>query len=316
MFEMGGSPPQTGCEPVEARCVVCAALGLRTALYARWQGSTFTDQNKLRGHGLSDRVCEPCVWVHSWVAPPDRPPNPVGKKGLNLRLFSHLWSERDGYRSLNKGDKPAIRAWLRARADGEAWWCAIADSGQKHTLPWTLVQHRAHGVVRFEERDVSIGEWSLLDVMTAALTAGVTKAEIEAGAYSPRAWELAADHVRALLVRPECGGGWWALALWLAQRDEDAVAQRMADERAAKKARKEKRGGQGAAKRGGAGVAGGARARDEAGVSGGRGKSARPLEPPPRPAPGGGEDERDHRADGDRVPEAPAPRGSQLGLFE
>lgn len=315
MHSLAGEPTQAVCEDHAAACVVCGARALRTAPYARWQGATFTDQNKLRGHGLSDRVCEPCVWAHSWVAPPDRPANEPGKKGLNLRLFSHMWSECDGYRSLNKADKPAIREWLRARVHGERWWCAIADSGQKHTVPWVREQRRAHGVVRFEERDVEVGDWALLDAMTAALTAGVTKSEIESGEYSPRAWQLAESHVRELLGHPERDGGWWTLCVWLAQRDEGAVAARLAAEKAAKAARKKNDGGRGTEKRGSARGRSGARAGGEAGIPGSGRKRARPLEPPARQAPGSSSHQRDDGADGDGVPPRPATWGAQLGLF-
>jgi hypothetical protein len=152
LHALAGSPRIADCDDLPARCVVCAAHAERTHEYDSWAGSQFTDQNKMRGHGLSTRVCEPCVWAHSWVAPPDQEPNPPGKKGLNLRLFSHLWSESDGYRSLNKGDKPAIRAWLRDRRDGERWWCCIADTGQKHArTPFVIKGRSREGAITWRE---------------------------------------------------------------------------------------------------------------------------------------------------------------------
>lgn len=324
LHALAGSPPIKSCEDKASACVVCAQTFSRTMQYDRWQGSAFTDQNKLRGLGLSARVCEPCVWAHAWVAPPDKESNPsdavsatgAKAKGLNLRLFSHFWSERDGYRSLHKGEKPAIREWMRARVDGERWWAAISDTGQKHTIPWVREQRRARGIVRFEERDVQLGDWSLVDVMTHALTAGVTKAEIESGMYSPRSWELAASHVRSLMALADehMGSGWWSLGIWMAQRDEAQVAQRMAEEKVAKAARKTRARGPSAEGRGGARGDSRARARDAERVPGGGSEPARPLEPSPRSAASGSEDERDARSGSDGVSERASAGRAQLGF--
>lgn len=319
LHSMAGSPQMPGCDDHPASCVVCASTQPRTTRYESWQGSAFTNQDKLRGHGLSDRVCEPCVWAHSWVAPPDKPPNPPGTKGLNLRLFSHFWSERGGYVSLNKANKAAMRTWLRARTNGERWWACIADTGQKHIIPWVREQRRARGVIRFEERDVVMGDWALVDAMTAALTAGVTKAEIESHGFTPRAWELARPEVETLirLAVDAYGSGWWALSIWLAQRDEDAVATRLAaaKETKAAKAEKAKANGRSATKRSSKGGSRSARVGDTGGVPEVWSERAGPLEPPARPDDRGSADQREHRAAGDDVPADAPPRSSQLGLF-
>lgn len=272
VFRIAGSPPQEGCEDVAAACVVCARDWPRTHAYKRWQGASFTDQNKLMGHGLSDRICEPCVYVHSWVQPPGYPPATDGKRGVNLRLFSHMYDER-GYVFANKGSKPVIREWLRGPKVG-AWWAAIADSGQKHVLPWARVnaaRWRGNGVVRFEQRDVVIGDWMLADMMRDLLTAGVTKAELETGQYTPRAWQLAERGVRDFEREygRERGGGWYELALWLSQRDEEAAQARMALEKESKnagrgKGRRGAGGGSGDAVGSASGVSGERHQRDEA----------------------------------------------------
>lgn len=310
---LAGSPCMDSCEDVESRCVVCGYSSPRTCEYSKWAGKDFTDQNKMRGHGLSSRVCEPCIWSHSWTPPPDKPRTAAGERGLNLRLFSHFWSERDGYVSLNKGQKPAIRDWLRARVDGERWWAGIADSGQKHVLPWIREQRKARGVIRFEERDCVIGDWSVVDTMTAALTAGVTKEEITTAQYGSRAWTIAEEHVRALMRLADelDGSAWWSLSIWLAQRDEAAVAARLE----AEKALKEAKSGRGTAKRGRAGRGGESGDGAAIGVSAGGSERARPLGSPPVAPDLRGADERVDRAGGDGVPDAPAARGSQLVLF-
>lgn len=196
-------------------------------LVKRWQGSSFTDQNKARCVD-SAHVCEPCVWCLSWVQPPGMPPPEPGKKGLNLRLFSHLHDGR-GYIALNKANKPEILRWLREPKQG-AWFAAIADTGQKHVLPWTPINPPgARGVVRFEEQNVSLPrDWALVDDMTRMLTGGVTKDEIARGDYSVRTWrEFEPSTVRAFeQMRGKLrGSAWFALALWLSQRDEEIHAK-------------------------------------------------------------------------------------------
>lgn len=306
LFTLAGSPPQDGCDAPTLGCPVCAQPCERSMPYARWQGATFTDQDKLRGHGLSNRICESCVWVHSWVVPPGHAPPEPGKKGVNLRLFWHAYDER-GYVYGNKGSKPALRDWLRAPKVG-AWWCAIADSGQKHVIPWTPVNHGASQTVRFEQRNLAIGEWSLVDAMTGALTAGVTKGEIESGMYTPRAWQLAESHVRALMSHSERGGGWWELALWLSQRDEAAVADRMAAEKETRDARRSE-GGRSKG-RGSSGDDG-----DAERVPARRGKRTQALGPATRPVPPRAADVEHGGADGDCAAPRPASLRAQLGLF-
>ena len=310
VYRVAGSPPMEGCEDVAAACVVCAREWSRTHTYKRWQGASYTDQNKLMGHGLSDRICEPCVYVHSWVQPPGYPPAEPGKKGVNLRLFSHMYDER-GYVFANKGSKPVIRDWLRAPKQG-AWWAAIADSGQKHVLPWAranTTRTRGNGIVRFEQRDVVIGDWLLADAITALLTAGVTKAELETGAFTPRAWQLAEQQLRAFVREygRERGGGWYELALWLSQRDEDAVQARMALEQETKRGRTKSgrsagRGGD-VATRGARGVPRERRESDEA------------LGPVAGPTCDVVADERQRGADGVEPASRAESFGSQLQLF-
>ena len=249
IHDIAGRPVVDGANEIEGHCRLCAGEARRGMEFDRWQGANFTDQNRVADWS-SPWICEACVWTCSWVSPPDRAANAEGvknangqkAKGLNLRLFSHLWSDRDGYRSFNKADKPAILAWLRARQRGERWWAVVADTGQKHTIPFARVQGDPRGVVRFEEADVRVGSWSIVDDMVALLTAGATKAEVENGAYSSRAYQLAKDAVIAFERRwsGERGGSWFGLALWLSQRDESAVEARREAEKAAKETKRER----------------------------------------------------------------------------
>lgn len=227
LFRLAGSPVQPLCYDVRdgGRCWLCGSEVSRGVPPAMWQGANFTDQNKARCQGAT-HVCEACVWACAWSVPPGFPPPELGKKGVNLRLFSHLWAEGESpeYQALNKAQKPIIRDWLQ-RTHRERWFAAIADSGQKHLLPWTPLNGRTDpgaGVVWFEERVVALGSWLLFDDMTRLLTVGVTKAELGDGRYAIRSM---AEHRDNVFAFEECwgahrGGGWWSLALWLAQREE------------------------------------------------------------------------------------------------
>lgn len=326
LYQLAGSPPQDGCVELEApvRCRVCAAETSRAIAYERWQGSTFTDQNKLR-HIAGTMVCEPCAWAHSWTRPPDQPPPPPGKRGVNLRLFSHLYDER-GYRSANKADKPAIRAWLCA-PKSPPWFCAIADTGQKHVLPWATTNlDPRFGMVRFEERDIFI-DCTILETYVndtcALLTAGATKAEIESGDYRAETWLRCDATLREYEGRyaKERGGDLAALVVWLAQRDEDAVAERLATEKAAKAA-KAARAAEGSKKSGrrktGPDRGSSRRSADGSarGVPRERSERAQTLAADPRQSTARDEDERADGRVGDGAAPAPEPREpEQLGLF-
>lgn len=239
LYEIAGAPALEGARDEPGICAICARESSRTALFDRWQGANFTDQNKIRTWGAT-LVCEACMWAHSWVPPPGFPAQEEGKKGVNLRLYSHLWGEATGYQYANKATKPIIREWIRARAESrtERCFCAIADSGQKHVIPWTRVNLPGSRplVVRFEEQDVTIGDWRLIAGITDLLTDGVTKDEIAGGDYRLMSWQQSA----ALLEPFEDefgslrGSGWWSLALWLSQRDEDEWKRRDDERRTAR----------------------------------------------------------------------------------
>lgn len=226
VYQLAGSPavPEAN-QP--GRCAFCAREVERAIPYARWQGANFVDQTVL-ADAAGSHVCSACVWATSWVAPPGYVPPPnrpkkEGGKGVMLRLFSHLWDEDRGYIYATKADKPFIRTWLRSRHE-RAWFAALADSGKKHVLPFAPMNPRGAlpGVVRFEERSITLGDWELVDAMTEILTKGASKAEVATGQYSLRRWEeiesslVAFERVAAF----RRGSGWFALALWLAQKVE------------------------------------------------------------------------------------------------
>lgn len=215
------APSIDGCTaPVPDRCYLCGCTS--PALLGRdrleWMGGNFTDQNKVRIYDGS-HVCEHCIWACSWVAPPGL--RGTGARGPRLTQYSHCYDAR-GWRWFTKAEKPAIRQWLRE--PGKApWFAAIADSGKKHLLPWTPINHGGvRGVVRFEESVVTLGDWRLVDEMATLLTAGVRKAELESWDFETRTLVAHAEAVRDFCSRwrSEHRGRWYALALWLAQKED------------------------------------------------------------------------------------------------
>lgn len=227
-------------------CQVCAGPATRVVEHRAWASPHNTDQNRVRAPG-SPWVCAACVYFHSRTAPvPGRPPAPGKKLGGNYRNYSHLFEAARGgaaYVNASKAEKPAILAFLR-RPKAGLWWAAIADSGQKHVIPWAPVNPpMTRGRVRFEETEVLLpapAGWAIVDDMRALLTAGATKNEIASGSYEPGAWRRCRGALEAFEEAWARGrhGSWFKLALWLAQRDEEAVAKRQAAERETIKVRK------------------------------------------------------------------------------
>lgn len=222
-------------------CWVCAGTTTRGVLVERWMGSNFVGQNRVRMPS-AQHVCEACVHVMA-----GRPPD-------TARMYSWLVDDR-GVLRLNKGDKPRMREWLRSPKQGP-WFAAIADSGKKHVIPWAPVNPAGTRLARvmFEEMEVTIPSdeahgWGLVDSAANLLTAGATKAEISSGVYGVGAWARCEHEIRAFETEHGArrGAAWFELAVWLAQRDEAAVAERMEREKAelaekkqAEKKRKEK----------------------------------------------------------------------------
>lgn len=215
------------------RCWVCAGAATRGVVRERWQGANFTGQNKVRAPE-SSHVCEPCVFVMA-----GRPPD-------TLRMYSHLFDVGGEYLRLNKGNKPAMRAFLRRHHAGD-WFAAIADSGQKHIVPWAPINPAGtrRPIVLFEETLVTLpagdAGWTLVDRITALLTAGATKEEIDRGEYGQRAHALCHDAIETFEESwsAKRASPWFSLAVWLSQRDEQATQARLEEEKAARAAKKE-----------------------------------------------------------------------------
>jgi len=327
-----GAPAHPECGPAAGPCWVCGGDLARGQRVEDWQGAQFTGQNRIRGP-RGTHVCEACLWVMSRTTPvPGRPPQEGKRFGGNWRNYSHLYDGTGTYMNASKGEKPLVLAFLRAPHPGP-WFCAVADSGQKHLLPWVPVNPGpGPGRVLFEEREIALpahgdARWAVFGDTAALLTAGATKEEIAAGSYGPGAWQRCGEQVRAYEERwaPERGGAWHELAVFLAQRDEAEVQARMErekTERTAKKARtaqEKKRATHRRAEGRAAGAHDGGPAGDPAGPPGVAG-SERPaaLGPVVRPDAGGRPDVREPGGVDDARPAGHAdrkPKPRQLALL-
>jgi hypothetical protein len=295
-------------------------------------GANFLGQNKVRCWE-SNAVCEACCCVTAWTTPMAMPVpgaeliaaanaekkavarakklaegGKLGKeRDLGWRLFSVLY-EAGEVLAINKAGKPRILEWLR-RPHKAPWFAAIADSGQKHVVPWCPVNAGPIGRVLFEERELTLGDFALVDDTSALLTAGATKDEIASGQYEPRTWMLCPDAIDAFEARwsHERASSWFELSTWLAQRNEAAVAARMEAESARRIAAKNSGRSDGGSSDRGAG-----------GVPRKRGKRAEALGPIAGPDQGSGtNDEQPGRVD-DVTPTATPtrePKQRQRSLF-
>ncbi len=243
-----GSPPvpDTRDLPPGARCALCAGLAARGLAMVKWSGAESLILDKLTLPS-SPWVCAPCLWATAWNAPPGRAAKEGQSRGPAPPMYSHHAVLSDdatalvSYANASKGEKPAILGWLRADKPGP-WWCVVADMGKKHLIPWAPLNPPGRdGVVLLDEQEVTLGDFALVDAMVHVLTVGATKATVETGAYTPNEWTRCPADLQAFEARwgGLRGSAWFSLGLWLAQRDEAAVEQRMADEKVAREARKE-----------------------------------------------------------------------------
>ena len=242
-----GAPSVEGEQTIpETPCWNCAGPYTRAVPLAGFIKVSLTDQNTARAP-RSDWVCSACVYVRARFSPvPGRPPKEGKTQGGRFCNYTHMMCGNE-YENASKGEKPRILAFLR-KPHASTWFAAIADSGQKHTLPYAPVNPPGvAGRVRFDEATIQIGDWAIVDDMIALLTAGATKEEIERGQYEPRAWTICREELQAFEAThaPQRGSAWFRIALWLSQRDEETVQARMSaekDMKAAKAAEEKLRG--------------------------------------------------------------------------
>lgn len=223
---VAGSPAMSACVPMTGRCWFCGGEHARGQLVEDWVSVGFTTGNRVRC-AWSTTVCEACVFVCSRLSPvPGRPPKDGKSLGGNFRNYTHCAQMLPGggveYFNATKADPDRVTAWLRSPKLG-TWWCAVAESGQKHVIPWAPPNGPGvRGQVAFDDATVAIPDgqrWAMLDDVEALLLAGVTRASIVDGRWSV---EQIRRHRSALIAFDEAwgherGGGWFALVCHLAK---------------------------------------------------------------------------------------------------
>lgn len=205
-----GSPPMDGS--VGGMCRLCGLSGAGGAFDA-WVKDTFTDWDKLKAGVI---ICHACQFCTAEATPglAER----LGKeKPQKMRNYSHF--VLDGvWHPLSKGNKPEMRRLLFASAEV----AVIAESGQKHLLPWARIgwwTFELATVRPFPDRLAQI-----LAVIEPLYQAGISKTEIETGRYDSRrivtvgldVWRAAEEQIKTWR-----GTLPLALALFLAQKDEE-----------------------------------------------------------------------------------------------
>jgi hypothetical protein len=331
-----GAPHVEECEPLseQARCWLCGGAAVRGRKVAKWVGPAFTSQNRVR-NPTSKVICEGCVFICGRLSPvPGRPPAEGKTSGGNWRNYSHWMWEVDGewkYDNASKGEKHKLRAFLAMSKPGR-WWMAIADSGQKHVIPWAPINGNGDGRVAMDDDVVLVaGIMRLVDFMSTLLTAGATKDELLSGEWTARAWSLLGERIEAFeeVWAYSRGSKYFGLAVWLAQRDEAAVQARLEEEKRARATKRSRPAARGDGADGGHVVARSEEAASapalEAGGTGGGGapavpeqrrEAAQPLGRHRRAAQARPADDGDARGAGGAVAARPAhPDPGQLSLF-
>jgi hypothetical protein len=209
LHRAAGSPPGAGDTP--GTCCVCGLPGVGLS-FGDWVRRTFTDWDKLVP---GDILCQPCQF--SFCERSELLAARVGKeKPQRMRNYSHFVAGGE-WVPLSKGDKARMAHILLYESPEVA---VIAQSGQKHILPWAVP-----GTVQFELTCIRDrhGLGPLLAKIETLYDGGLSKGEIETGDYAQHRvlrfgtalWrELEAE------LRPMRGTALFALALFLAQKTE------------------------------------------------------------------------------------------------
>jgi hypothetical protein len=181
-------------------CTVCGAHVSQTVPARLTAGNkTFTDQHLLAAR--SDVTCYPCAWVMA------------GKPPHALRMWTVACAPGRDLGPCNPKqvitDRPRPGLLLTARDDmrqvarllcsppAGPWCAAVAETGQKHTLPWTPVNHGGgRWQVRMDQADVvsDPAEFAALLSRSAVLRkAGFTGDEISS--MDPNVAKLTAERL-------------------------------------------------------------------------------------------------------------------------
>lgn len=191
LYEAAGYPEcPKPTEAADGPCWVCGLpCGGIGSLVRKAVGESFTDHANV-AIPSADHICVPCTWVLC-----GRPPN-------TFRLWTVVWRTD---RPMIDGNPKAMKippAHLTAKndlsellavlvdppTDGSPWFAAVADTGQKHVLPFTKLNHSERWCIRVENENVhgTAGEFAELVAVAANMyAAGFNREEILTGAARP-----------------------------------------------------------------------------------------------------------------------------------
>lgn len=228
MYQAAGSPtcPKPTTE-AHGPCWVCALPCEGSGVLVRKAvGESFTDHANVAVPD-SDYICVPCTWALS-----GKPPN-------TFRLWTVIWRTD---KQLKNGNAKAplfppacltakndltelVNILLNPPRDGSPWFAAIADSGQKHVLPFTPLNHGPYWNVRFEDETIHgspLEFGQTLSVVATLYAAGFNREEIATGKPRPSklidsGFDFWRKHNKFLRIRR--GGSLLRLAIFLLRKE-------------------------------------------------------------------------------------------------
>lgn len=181
-----------------------------------WEKDTFTDHDKIQPGTIICHACQHATDDRSGplttITGRDKP--------QRMRNYSHIVTQSGAWRPRMKNEKRALCADLLDETDPPIV-AVLSLAGQKHLLPraragWWQIEEAA---VRPQPAALR----SLLGPVTALYTLGANKAAIASGDYDAgvlRTIPLAQWWPHEQALRPARGSQVFALAVWLAQKDE------------------------------------------------------------------------------------------------
>lgn len=227
VWELAGRPQRASIvdEPVSGVCAMCGRDVDRTLSTDRALGGNFTDQYLLARPG-SNRVCYACVWVCSGKPPDTVRMWTVAASPGRLLPASHPkapWGNTAVHLTA-RNDMRAVVGMLTDPPDGD-WVVSLAESGQKHHLPYARINHGAgRWTVRMDATDITStpGEFrGVLAHVLALRAAKFSAAAIEAldpgNALTAVTLPVWACHAEALM--PWRGSPLLHLACWLPNKE-------------------------------------------------------------------------------------------------
>ena len=197
LYSLMGNPPVS--YPIRKSKDVCWLCGFPSdeAVDSKKAiGLSFTDHEKVRSPWSKD-LCLPCCWVLS-----GRPPD-------SFRPWSVVWKEETKFPSnsdihpnkcvpgvhFTKRNNPAEIIKILLDPPDCLYFCAVALTGKKHTLPFAKINRSNNfWTIRVENHDVSSSPKKFLQIMEKCkelLEAGYSKKEVSLGI--PQIWKLARD---------------------------------------------------------------------------------------------------------------------------